>query len=171
MSHSPRSIRWNNIDPSGVVIPAESAVRLRNSGKKAGDKEDRRNEYVDTVPGCVNRVRPVGGGRRLRGRGQRDERVHDGIRSRHVDHRMAQHVRSAHTPRLINNFHHSRHRRRFLRPFTASAASVTDRLSDFSSWSRSKFSFHYIGELHAEYRRRSRGISMDSVDVRRRRGE
>lgn len=53
--------------------------------------------YVDTVPGCVDRVRPVGGGRKLRGRGQRDERVYDGVWSSHVDNWMADHVRPAHT--------------------------------------------------------------------------
>lgn len=53
--------------------------------------------YVDTVPGCVDRVRPVGGGRKLRGRGQRDERVYDGVWSSHVDNWMADHVRPAYT--------------------------------------------------------------------------
>lgn len=53
--------------------------------------------YVDTVPGCVDRVRPVGGGRKLRGRGQRDERVYDGVWSSHVDNWMADHVRPTYT--------------------------------------------------------------------------
>lgn len=55
---------------------------------------------MDTVPGCVDRVRPVGGGRKLRGRGQRDERVYDGVWSSHVDNWMTDHVRPAHTRRV-----------------------------------------------------------------------
>lgn len=58
-------------------------------------------ETMDTEPGCVDRVRSVGGGWKLRGGRQRDKSVHDGVWSRHVN-RVAEHVRPANTRRLIN---------------------------------------------------------------------
>lgn len=59
--------------------------------------------WTRRVPdGCVDRVRPAGGGRRLRGGRQRNERVHDRVRRGHVDDGVAEHVGPADTRLLIN---------------------------------------------------------------------
>lgn len=77
-----------------------SVFRLRNraEGKKSVG-------WTRRVPdGCVDRVRPAGGSRRLRGGRQRNERVHDRVRSGHVDDGVAEHVGPADTRLLINAF-------------------------------------------------------------------
>lgn len=43
-----------------------SPLWLHNLGKNQSTTTD--NEYVDTLPGCIDCVRPAGGSRRLRGR-------------------------------------------------------------------------------------------------------
>ena len=93
---------------------------------------------MDTEPGCIDRVRSVGGGWKLRGGRQRDERVHDGVWSRHVD-RMAEHVRPANTRWLIiiklqRNWATilpvAVRNRRFLRWKTTTVADVTSKKKD-----------------------------------------